>query len=121
LQKDYAGNTEPKWHLVNEPYIYDTTGIAESTVIANEFYMKNVFPNPLKNSGTLRFYVPRFGHVSVEIVNANGQVVDVLFNRQIDRGNHTVSINSTIYSPGLYIARMQFEGKVKIQKIMVTG
>lgn len=120
LQKDYNGGTEPKWHLVNEPYDYGNTAINDVSNTANEFYMKDVFPNPIQNTGTIRFYVPRHGNVAIEIMNANGQVVEVLYNRQIGRGNYTVNLNSANYTSGLYIARMQFEGSVKMQKMMVA-
>ncbi len=120
LQRDYGGQTEPKWHLVNEHYDYGTTSVNEASAISNEYYMKDVFPNPSHNSSTLRFYVPRRGQVKVEILGENGHLVDVLFNRQIDRGYYNVNINSANYSSGLYLASMHFEGSVKTQKVLVS-
>jgi hypothetical protein len=120
LQKDYGGNNEPKWHLVNEPYLYEANSIEDSAVITNEFYLKDIFPNPIKDTGILRFYVPRSGHVSAEIINVHGQVREILFNRQFYRGNHTVSLNFTNFSAGFYNVCIKYEDSVKNQKVMVA-
>jgi hypothetical protein len=104
---------------VNEPYKYSTTGVVDE-LDGTDFYMKDAFPNPVQNTGSIRFHVPRNGHVSIEMINGSGSVVDVLFNRQIDRGNFNVDFNGSNYSSGLYFARMQFEGLTKVQKILVS-
>ena len=120
LQRDYDGQTEPKWHLVNEQYQYSSTTGTEDVLDENEFYMKDAFPNPLQTTSSIKFHVPLNGHVSIEVINGNGNLFDVLFNRQRDRGNYSVEVNGTNYSSGLYIARMQFDGLTKIQKILVA-
>ena len=120
LQRNYAGQTESKWHLVNEPYDYGTTSVDEVSSSATEFYMKDIFPNPLHNQGLIRFYVPGNGHVQIDVYSENGQLKKVLFNREIGRGNYSVDINGTDYPTGLYLVRMQFEGVMKIQKLIVA-
>lgn len=120
LQKDYDGQTEAKWHMVDEAYDYGPTAVKNVSLSPHDFYMKEVYPNPVRSLSTIRFYVPRHGNVTIEVINGNGQVVDVLCDRQIERGNHAVHMNSTQYSSGFYVVRMVFEGSVDIQKVMVT-
>ena len=107
--------------MVDEAYDYGPTSVKKVTPGPHDFYMKEVYPNPVRSMSTIRFYVPRHGKVTIEVFNGNGQAVDILCNRQFERGNHAVNMNSTYYASGLYVARMLFEGSVKIQKVMVTN
>ena len=120
LQRNYNGQTEPRWHLVNEPYDYGTNAVDEVTTGSDEFYIQPVFPNPVQDASTIRFYIPRNGRVSVEILDAGGRFLEVLVDRQLYQGNHSVTWNSSHYTSGLYTTRMRFEGVAKIQRMMIS-
>ncbi len=120
LQRNYGGQTEPKWHLVNEPYNYEVTGINEVNAANNEFSILAVYPNPVHQTSLISFYVPLNGNLTIEILNANGALSEVLVNSKYEVGAHTISWNSSNYSDGIYFARMQFEGVSKIQKMLVS-
>jgi hypothetical protein len=119
LQRDYDGQNEPHWHLVDEPYHYNITGIDTLPDNPENFYLKQNFPNPVRNTTTLTFNIPGNGHVTLEILNNNGQVIDLLVNKQLSSGEHTVSWNSRSNSSGFYVCRLQFGNSSKTQKIMV--
>jgi hypothetical protein len=119
LQRDYNGQNEPYWHLVNEPYYYNTTGIDTLPYNQKSFYLKQNFPNPVLNETTLTFNIPGNGHVKLEILNNNGQVIDLLVNKQLSYGEHTISWNSRNNPTGFYVCRLQYGGSSRIQKIMV--
>jgi hypothetical protein len=119
LQRDYNGQNEPYWHLVNEPYYYNTTGIDTLPDNSKDFYLNQNFPNPVLNATTLTFNIPGNGHVKLEIMNNNGQVIDVLVNKQLSYGEHTVSWNRRHNPSGFYICRLQFGGSSRTQKMMV--
>jgi hypothetical protein len=120
LQRNYGGKAEPKWHLVNEPYNYEVTGISDLPATQSEFSILAIYPNPVHKTSLISFYIPRNGHISIEIINANGSLMDVLVNKQYEMGTYSVSWDCNNYSQGMYIARMQFEGATKIQKMIVT-
>lgn len=120
LQRDYNGQTEAKWHLVNEPYDYGTsTGIDNIQEDLTDFYMKEVYPNPVREQASIRFYVPRDGHVSINLYDSAGQLKSALFDRQTGYGNYAVDLKCRGFSSGLYLVKMNFENSVKIQKILV--
>ena len=119
LQRDYNGQNEPYWHLVNEPYYYSTTGIDTLPYNPKSFYLKQNFPNPVLNATTLTFYIPGNGHVKLEILNNNGHVIDLLLNEQLSYGEHTVFWNRKNNPSGLYICRLQFSGSSRTQKMLV--
>ena len=58
LQRNYDGQTEPYWHLVNEHYSYNTTGIDTLPENPENFYLKQNFPNPVRNTTSLTFHIP---------------------------------------------------------------
>lgn len=119
LQRNYEGQTEDKWHMVNEPYIYSTTGVEVSKAESDEFYTLKNFPNPVIGITTIRFYIPRAGHVKTEIVDAKGQILEILTNENLDAGDHSIEWNSHGNPGGLYFYRIQYKGSVKTEKMMV--
>jgi hypothetical protein len=120
LQRDYSGQNEPYWHMVDEPYNYSATLINDISANPDNFYMQPAFPNPVQNTATISFHIPGNGRVSFEILNDRGQVIDIPFSRQLDGGDHTILWNSNKYPSGLYINRIHFNGFTRIQKIMVV-
>jgi hypothetical protein len=120
LQKNYNGYSEPKWHLVNEPYDYSTTGI-DDVPSAHGFYLQQNFPNPVTNTTSINFSISSGGgHVSLEILNKKGQVIDLLVNKQLSSGSHTIIWNSSKHPEGLYFCRMKFGTSSVTRKMIVV-
>lgn len=119
LQRDYSGQEEPYWHMVDEPYNYELTGIRDLQGKGNDFSISQNYPNPVENSTSLDFKIPRKGYVSIEIINDKGQVMEILVNKQLSTGSHSVKWDGSSYPSGLYVCRMRFEGSASTQKIMV--
>jgi Domain of unknown function (DUF362) len=119
LQRNYKGQTETKWHLVDEYYDYNGTGVHELPSVNDGFFLEQNFPNPVLSTTSINFHIPGNGHVSIDVLNDCGQVIDILVNRQLAFGDHTVNWNSTNHPAGLYLYRMQFEGFSKVQKMMI--
>ncbi len=121
LRRDYAGQSEPYWHLVNEPYYYNVTGI--DTVVANteNFTLSQNFPNPVTSSTSLSFHIPAGGYVRMEILGSTGQVIETLLNEKMLSGDHTVTWNSRMHQPGIYICRLNYHGSVRTGKILVIN
>jgi hypothetical protein len=119
LQRDYLGQSESKYHLVDEAYNYGPTGINDLPGKENDFFIHQNYPNPVQNTTSIDFSVPRNGHVTIEVINDKGQVMDVLVNKKLNNGSHTITWSGSNYPSGLYICRMRFEGSVTTQKLMV--
>jgi hypothetical protein len=119
LQRDYYGQNEPRWHLVNEPYYYNTTGIDNLPGNPESFYLKQNFPNPVKNTTSLSFHIPGDGRVGIDILNADGQVIERILDKQLNFGDHTLAWNSSNCPSGLYICRISYAGSVRSRKMMI--
>ncbi len=119
LQRDYDGQTEEKWHMVNEYFDYGPVDVRETIGESHDFSLQQIYPNPIQTNTKINFTIPRNGHVSVEIVNKMGQVIDVLVNQELNSGTHTVNWNGSNYPSDLYICRMQFGGSAETRKMVV--
>jgi hypothetical protein len=119
LQRDYNGYNEPKWHLVNEPYDYNGTGIDDLQSNQDKLSIDQNFPNPVSNSTSIDFHIPRNGHVSIEIFNDKGQVIDFPVNKQLSTGDHTVTWNRSNHPAGLYVYRIHLGSSLIAQKMII--
>jgi len=113
LRRDYNGGNEPYWHMVNESYEYGT--------INNEmlFTLEQNFPNPVRTTTRIIFVIPSGGHVRAEVLNSKGMLAEVLTDRQLNAGTHSISWNAVNYPSGMYFCRISFGGSIRSQKIMV--
>jgi hypothetical protein len=119
LQRDYDGQNEPYWHLVNEPYYYNTTGIDTLPVNPQNFYLKQNYPNPVRTTTSFTFNIPGNGQVYAEILGSNGQVIETMINEHLTSGEHTLSWNSSNHPSGLYVCRIKFGSSFRTSKMMV--
>jgi hypothetical protein len=119
LQRDYNGQSEPYWHMVDEYYDYGATSVSNASSVQDKFSLQQNFPNPVHHSTSINFQLPNNGHVLVEILNDNGIVIDVLVNSQLNGGGHSVSWDSSNYPSGLYFYRVYFGDFTKGQKMLV--
>jgi hypothetical protein len=119
LQRNYNGQNEPYWHLVDEPYYYSPTGVDPLPDDPGSFYIKQNFPNPVRNTTYVTFNIPGNGHVSAEILGSNGQVLETLINEQLTPGEHTFPWNSKSYPSGLYLCRIKYGQSARTGKMMV--
>ena len=119
LQRDYNGGTEPYWHLVNEPYDYGTTSTSSVKDGGLPFMLGENFPNPVQGRTTIPFSIQRSGHVHLEVIGPQGNVVDILEDRRLAAGNHMAIWQCKEKPAGLYLYRMRFGGGSQVGRIMV--
>lgn len=94
-----------------------TTDVAENHPLVNAF--KN-FPNPFKNSTKISYQLPENGFVSLKIYNALGNEIATLVNAKQTAGSHTIDFNAKDLSSGVYSYRLNFNGQVISNKMLVV-
>jgi hypothetical protein len=120
LQKNYGNNTEDRWHMVDEAYEYvQSTGSNRFINNSNISSIQVVSLNSSESSSLIKFYIPVNGHVKVEIIDFNGQVISMPINKILNHGSHTFNLNNTPYSPGIYFCRLHFGSEIKTNKFMI--
>jgi hypothetical protein len=111
---------EDQYHMVNEPYDYTSTGVAQSPKLEKPdvFVLAQNYPNPFNPSTSIQYYVPQSGHVRLEIFDIRGELVDVLVDAYVPAGDHVQVWNSTVRASGTYLYRLGWQG-ARLTKSMV--
>ena len=122
LQRDYDGEDERKYHLVDEPFDYSpyTAVLAEGDTRPQSHLLAQNYPNPFNSSTLIEYQLPRPSHVRLEIYNARGQRVDVLVNSRRRSGAHAVSWNASRRASGTYFYRFRTEGFQEVRKMLLV-
>ncbi|NJK98809.1 MAG: T9SS type A sorting domain-containing protein [Bacteroidales bacterium] len=81
----------------------------------------SIFPNPIRDKGTITFKMDAGSKVSLLIYDVNGKLVYSIINdKQFDSGTYSYDINTSILSDGIYYSKLkQGDSKIVIRKILV--
>lgn len=130
LRQDYGGNRENEYHLVSEPFDYGPVTSVESTERKSTSgkyekkpdacFLGQNFPNPFNGSTIIEYDLLRNGHVSLEIFDSSGQLIDVLANEWQMKGTHAVSWNAGNRPSGIYFYKFRTDGFEKMGKMIIA-
>ena len=124
LQRDYAGQTEPLYHLVDEPYDYGPlpTAVEPSREEAapDAYVLGQNYPNPFNASTVIEYRMPREGYARLEVYNEGGQLVDVLVDGWRSKGVHMASWDSGKRATGAYFYRFSTDGFRRTRKMALV-
>ncbi len=119
---------EEKWHMVNEAFDYTDYPYsvpASSDPIFNKPGMElelTGFPNPFSSTTSVRYHLPRSGHVLIEVTDMSGRVVHRLVREYQSAGQHLVRWSPDGLPSGIYFCRMQFMGFTDVIKLnLING
>ncbi|MBI3786969.1 MAG: DUF362 domain-containing protein [Ignavibacteriales bacterium] len=122
LPRDYNGQTEDYWHLVNEPFDYSKVPVsveAESNKIPDAFVLSQNYPNPFNPSTSIEFTIPKNGNVRIEVFDITGQIVDVLVDNYMSAGGHLAVWRTGNRASGTYFYRMLYAGFSTTKKMLL--
>ncbi len=125
LQRDYDDQTEPYWHLCDEPYDYSATAIQEDNdrITPNNFELKQNYPNPFNPITTIEFSLKNATHVNLTLFTITGRKVATLINRQMPAGEHqyevAVDAVNMQLSSGTYIYTLKTKEYIKSKRMTV--
>ena len=116
--------------LVSTPsslFLYDCSAALSAPLshrpsLPSSFILHPAYPNPFNSSTTITYSLPTQSPVTLQIYNTRGQLVDVLLDRVMPAGRHSVVWEADGMSTGVYLVRMKDEGgrMKKIQKIVLV-
>ncbi|GMQ83077.1 MAG: hypothetical protein BMS9Abin05_2555 [Rhodothermia bacterium] len=83
------------------------TSIAEDeTAIPKTFDLEPNYPNPFNPSTTIRYTLPHFEDVRIEVFDMVGRRVAVLVDKRMPAGSYRVQWDASGYASGSYIVQM---------------
>jgi hypothetical protein len=98
--------------------------ISEASVDVNgmpmSFRISSIYPNPLVDNGTVMLTLSESTDVCIEIYDISGRLVHKIYDGYIEEGEHSVDINLTNFSNGLYILKASDENSVDQKKFVVV-
>jgi len=98
------------------------TGIAEepSAIIPGSFVLHQNHPNPFNPTTTIRYDLPRSGHVTLKVYSLLGQEVATLVDEVQEPGACSVEFVASGLASGIYLYRLSVEGYVQTRKMALV-
>lgn len=81
-----------------------------NSVIPEEYFLSNNYPNPFNPSTTIKFGLPQQSNVTLSVFNILGQKVYEITAKQLASGEHSFDFNAAKLSSGIYIYRIHAVG-----------
>jgi hypothetical protein len=94
-----------------------TTAISENKLFASNI---SLFPNPTKDEATVKLNLDKTEKVQVTIFDVQGKVVGSIIEKQLEKGEQTISLNTSNLSNGVYIVQLTAGGKSAKVEMIVT-
>jgi hypothetical protein len=89
----------------------------DNDLMPKAFALHPVYPNPFNPTTMIRFDVPNFSSVKMDIYNLKGELVESLINKTMKPGSHQVQWNPINLSSGVYMVKFKSGQKTFTQKI----
>jgi PKD repeat protein len=93
-----------------------TTGI--NNPVSDKFLV-NIYPNPAGNKATIAYSLNNAAAVNIDILDITGRVEAVVFQGNQDAGSQTVQWNTASAANGIYLVRINVDGKFYTQRLSV--
>jgi hypothetical protein len=85
--------------------------IATSNVVTQELELFQNVPNPVMDNTNIRFYLPQDGNVRLIVSNTLGQEIITLTSAEFPKGMHTIQMDATSMSTGVYLYSLEANNK----------
>lgn len=106
---------------VGHAYLFDgkiTANIENRTQPRGSDLFDN-YPNPFNPKTKITFQLANFDHVTLKILNVNGQEITTLIDRHYSAGQHEVDFYGTNIASGIYFYQLISTNYVKIKKMIL--
>jgi hypothetical protein len=108
------------WVQAGKPDMNSGPGIIEWNTEGTLLQIQ-IIPNPVKESGTIRFNLPDESDVCMQVLDTSGAVMENLINKKLPEGSHEFSFDLAHLPEGIYFISLE-TGKYKgIGKLVKTG
>lgn len=106
----FGGFVDPSWNLE----LLDVP-----TVAPGGLTLSLASPQPLRARGVLRFSLPSAGHAKLALFDLAGREAAVLLDASaLAAGTHDIALDAGRLQPGVYWARLQWNGETRARKVV---
>jgi len=94
--------------------------------VADKFFPDNLtllhlYPNPVVHTLNLELFMSSAGHVALTLTNLGGNLVEKLFEGNLNAGEHRFSHQITTMQPGVYLVKCATADRTLVEKVTVLG
>jgi hypothetical protein len=113
---------EPLWHLCNEPFDYSRVSEKKLRIPANPTtrVLNQHYPNANNPRLAIEFSVPERGWALVEILDPNGNNLEVISNAICEAGYHMAAWNTAKYASGSFRYRLRYNGYCEVHDFVLN-
>jgi hypothetical protein len=110
-------------HEVNLEYrevpgnIFAGVGIEDKNALGN--FVGQVYPNPVKDNGSVKIRLQNASKVQINVANVMGQNVLSMDKGMLSAGGHQFSINASQFTTGIYFVTVKINGESFTNKMIV--
>ncbi len=94
----------------------DTTLVEQ--VIPKEYSLSN-YPNPFNPNTTIRYQLPKAGHVQIKVYDAIGKEVTTLVNEHLESGRYEARFGENNLPSGMYIYTIKVNDYFASKKMLL--
>ena len=117
LTRDYNGQTEDRWHLVNEPFDY--SGFSSIHELPAYSGLSQSYPNPASEYTQIEYQLQSPGKALIEVFDLQMRRVAVLTDKNHLAGTHLVTWNTSNIAPGQYIYKLSSNGLQATKRLLI--
>lgn len=92
----------------------------KSSSLPTTFRISSVYPNPFNGISRVNFDLPSSEMVKLGVYDLNGRLVMNITEGRLNAGTHSVSINASALSTGVYILRLETSTTALHQKLVLV-
>ncbi|MGB5075021.1 MAG: T9SS type A sorting domain-containing protein [Bacteroidota bacterium] len=125
------------WYVKASDELYETTSKTTTTTLGNQLILTKEgtngvddalpsslnlaqnYPNPFNPSTTISFTTTKRGEVSLKVFDLLGSEVATIQNGTLDAGEHSIMFDASKLRSGVYMYRLQAEGKSLSRRMVV--
>ncbi|HTP12842.1 MAG TPA: T9SS type A sorting domain-containing protein [Bacteroidota bacterium] len=113
-----SNNTHPDYYAQRVNSTGTLTEVrVETGTVPGSFVLAQNYPNPFNPTTTISYHVPLTTHVSLKVYDVLGREVAALVDGIQSAGTHTVHLDGSRLTSGVYFCTMKAEGFTQTRKL----
>ena len=105
---------------MSETILISTSLDIDNILLAEDYELKNAYPNPFNPITTISFSIPQSELVSINIYDINGYLVQNVKEGYYGAGNYSESIDGSSLTSGAYFIRLETDDYSITEKLMLV-
>jgi hypothetical protein len=123
IKDSYTGNIIDRVLRNGESFVIEDNSMNKLSIcevdIPTEYTLYQNYPNPFNPSTTIKFGLPTNSNVMLTIYNQLGEKIDVLVNKDLEAGLHTITWNAANLASGLYFYELRTDKFNSVKKLVL--